>query len=165
MVIAATVWVALRFMEFVLSEVNLNRLVAAGAIERCPRQHLVLILLNAAVPGAVFLAARDGSVPDDIRRAALVIAVICESIHWWAILTLRRRWTTGVWVVPGEQPVRRGPYRWLRHPGYLFGGTASSLLPLAAGGLWWSIAVAAGMLAFVRWRIGCEDAAWREFAV
>jgi len=37
----------------------------------------------------------------------------------WAVLTLREQYTRTLQVQPGWSVVRRGPYRWVRHPGYL----------------------------------------------
>jgi methyltransferase len=64
-----------------------------------------------------------------------------QFLRLWAIRTLGRFWTVRVWVVPGTTPVRRGPYRYLRHPNYL--GVALELLaaPLLFGA--WRTAVLA----------------------
>jgi len=39
-------------------------------------------------------------------------------LRWVSILTLGRLFTTRVTVQDGHELVRRGPYRWLRHPSY-----------------------------------------------
>ena len=67
----------------------------------------------------------------------VVLGLVCffaaKAIKWWAILTLGRAWTFRVIVVPGAPLVRRGPYRFLRHPNYV--GVAGELVgvALAAG--------------------------------
>lgn len=166
-----SVWSALRLAEYVWSEANLGPLFARGAVESCRSQHLPLLLLNVAVPLLTLaggFAARQWpgwtTVPSTLASWAAVVVVAAESLHWWAIVTLGRRWTTGVLVVPGERPVRRGPYRWLRHPGYLGGGLSGGLLPLISGCWLVSLVAGAGMLTIVRLRIACEDRAWRATA-
>ena len=70
-------------------------------------------------------------------RPWIVLGLVCflaaKAIKWWAILTLGPAWTFRVIVVPGAPLVRRGPYRFLRHPNYV--GVAGELVgvALAAG--------------------------------
>jgi methyltransferase len=52
------------------------------------------------------------------------------ALRYWAISTLGDRWTTRIFVVPGEPPVVGGPYRYLRHPNYLAVIAEVAALPL-----------------------------------
>jgi methyltransferase len=54
--------------------------------------------------------------------------------------TLGRRWTTRIIVVPGEQLVARGPFRFVDHPNYLVVIGEIAVLPLVFG-LWQVAAV------------------------
>ena len=42
-----------------------------------------------------------------------------QPLRYWAILSLGENWNTRILVVPGAKLVRRGPYRYLRHPNYI----------------------------------------------
>jgi methyltransferase len=42
-----------------------------------------------------------------------------QPLRYWAIFSLGERWNTKILVLPGEKPVRRGPYRYLDHPNYV----------------------------------------------
>lgn len=42
-----------------------------------------------------------------------------QFMRYWSMVTLRWRWNTRVYIVPGMEPVRSGPYRWLDHPIYV----------------------------------------------
>jgi methyltransferase len=168
-VLVVIAWSCLRVAEYVLSESDMGALLDRGGVERCTRQHLPLLLVNAVVPTlamtSIWLHVRAEGRDVDLGTAsvvALVLLVVAESLHWWAILTLGRRWTTGVVVVPGEQPVVSGPYRWLRHPGYAGGGTSGALLPLVAGSWVLALVAAAFLAGIVVVRIRCEDEAWRQ---
>lgn len=50
-----------------------------------------------------------------------------------AIAALGPRWNTRILVLPGVPPVRRGPYRVLRHPNYVAVVLELAALPLAFG--------------------------------
>ncbi len=59
--------------------------------------------------------------------AAVFLAA--KALKYWAIATLGPLWTFRVLVLPAHPLVRRGPYRWLRHPNYL--GVAGELAGVA----------------------------------
>jgi methyltransferase len=67
--------------------------------------------------------------PTSVLLAGIAIFALGKALKWWAILTLGRFWTFRVIVVPGTRLVRRGPYRFLRHPNYV--GVAGELVGAA----------------------------------
>lgn len=64
---------------------------------------------------------------------ALGVFALGQGLRLSAMVALRDRWTTRVWVVPGEPAVRRGPYRFLRHPNYVGVALELAAFPLAFG--------------------------------
>jgi methyltransferase len=70
-----------------------------------------------------------------------------------------RYWTTRVVTLPGAPLVRRGPYRWVRHPNYLIVAGEVAVLPLIFGA--WRIALVFSIAnaILLAWRIRIEDAA------
>lgn len=56
--------------------------------------------------------------------------VLAQFLRYWCIYTLGPRWNTRIYVLPGADPVRRGPYRFLRHPNYLVVAFEFAALPL-----------------------------------
>jgi protein-S-isoprenylcysteine O-methyltransferase len=85
------------------------------------------------------------------------------AVRWWAVVTLGRAFRTLVVARDDAEIVRRGPYRFVRHPSYL--GTLLSLLGLglALGNL---LCAAAALLGFAGnlWRIKVEEDALRRSA-
>jgi methyltransferase len=80
-------------------------------------------IMRIAYPG-VFAAmllegALRGLAENAWLAAGLVVFTVGKALKWWAIVTLGRAWTFRVVVVPGEQLVVSGPYRFLRHPNYV----------------------------------------------
>jgi methyltransferase len=89
----------------------------------------------------------------------VVVVVAAQGLRWWCIASLGRRWTTRVLVVPGMPLVRRGPYRWWRHPNYVAVAAEGVALPLVHGA-WLTAAVfTAANASLLRVRVRCENAA------
>jgi len=82
-----------------------------------------------------------------------------QAAQLWIIVSLGEYWTTRVITVPDAALIRRGSYRWLRHPNYRVVAAEIALLPMVFGA--WPIALTfslANALVLAR-RIRVEDAA------
>jgi methyltransferase len=60
----------------------------------------------------------------------LALVALSQTLRWWCVTTLGRRWNTLVIVVPQTPLVQRGPYRWLHHPNYVAVVAEGVALPL-----------------------------------
>ncbi len=68
----------------------------------------------------VYARGREGvAVPDWVARSGLLLAVIGTALRFWSIRTLGRSFTLTIQVPADRQVIDRGPYRWIRHPGYV----------------------------------------------
>ena len=74
----------------------------------------------------------------------LVVFVLLQCGRAWVIATLGSRWTTRIVVLPGAEPVRSGPYRYVRHPNYLIVCGELAVVPLMFGA--WILAATASVL-------------------
>ena len=80
-------------------------------------------------------------------------------LRWWAVASLGDRWNVRVIVVPGDAPLKRGPYRWVRHPNYIAVIAEMLFVPLA-GGAWVTAIVFSALNALLlRVRIRDEESA------
>lgn len=123
---------AQRLVEVAASRRNTRRLLEAGAVE-AGRGHLVpMIAMHTAflvaAPAEVWLFDRP-FVPL-VGVSALVLLALALALRAWNLATLGRRWSVRVVAVPGETPVARGPYRFLRHPNYVVVVAEMLALPL-----------------------------------
>ena len=74
----------------------------------------------------------------------LGLFILLELARMWVLITLGRRWTTRIIVVPDAPLVDRGPYRILNHPNYWVVIGEIAVLPLVFG--LWLVAEGAGWL-------------------
>ncbi len=156
--------VAERLVELVLTQRNAARLRARGGFAVGDAHYPAMVLLHTALligaPLEVYLLARPFLPWLGWPMLALVAATM--ALRYWAITTLGDRWTTRIFVVPGEPPVTGGPYRYLRHPNYLAVVLEVAALPLVHSA-WLTAALGSLANAFVlEARIGAEEKALDE---
>ena len=122
---------AQRIAELWLAARNTRRLLAAGAREFGRGHYPLIVALHASWLAALWLLAPGRT----IAPAPLFLFALLQLARLWVIASLGPRWTTRIIVHPGAPLVRRGPYRYAKHPNYLIVALEIPLLPLAFG-LW-----------------------------
>ena len=143
-----------RVAELVIAHRNTRALLARGAREEGRGQYPVIVALHLLWLVALLVFVPAGAPPDWYW---LGLFVTLQALRAWVIGSLGPFWTTRIITLPGAPLVRRGPYRFLRHPNYLVVALEIPLLPLAFGA--WGVALAFGLanLALLSWRIALED--------
>jgi methyltransferase len=146
---------AQRIAELWWARENERRLFAAGGIEY-GRAHLPLIvLLHAAWIVGMWALAYDRPVDP----VFLMLVVLLQVARFWVLISLGRRWTIRIIVVPGERLVARGPYRFLRHPNYAVVTGEIAAVPLALGLPLYALVFSVLNPVVLAIRISAEDAA------
>ena len=120
-----------RLVELPVARANLKRLLADGGYEVGAAHYPLIVALHASWLITLWLLA----VGKPVHIPFLLLFLLIEAGRVWVLRTLGSRWTTRIVVVPGEQLVRRGPYRFLDHPNYLVVTAEIAVLPLVFG-LW-----------------------------
>ena len=145
-----------RLGELTYARRNTKRLMAAGAVEHGARHYPLIVALHGG-----WLAALFALVPPDAPPSWGLLGCygLLQLGRLWIIVSLGARWTTRVIALPGARHVRRGPYRFLRHPNYLVVALEIPLLPLAFGA--WQMALGFGLtnLVLLAHRIRIEERA------
>ena len=103
--------------------------------------------------------------PGSLWPLWLGLFLAAQVLRYSAIRALGQRWSTRVFVLPGEPLVKSGPYRWLRHPNYVAVVVEFIAAPMLFGA--WRTAVLIGVLnaAVLTVRIRCENDALQRAAV
>ena len=118
-----------RLAELALARHNTQHLRAAGAIEYGRGHYPAIVALHTAWLAGLWGLGYDRPV----NGAFLMGFVMLQAARIWVIASLGRRWTTRIMVLAGEPLVRRGPYRFVRHPNYLVVALEIAVVPLALG--------------------------------
>ncbi len=87
------------------------------------------------------------------------VFVVLQAARIWVIASLGPYWTTRIITVRDAPLVRRGPYRFVRHPNYLVVAAEIAVLPLAFGEYWIAAVFSVLNAGILVWRIREEEAA------
>ena len=150
---------AQRLWELWLADRNTRRLLADGAVEVGAAHYPLFVLLHASWLAAIAIVTPWTSVPNPWW---LGLYLLLQFGRLWVITTLGRFWTTRIITLPAAPLVRRGPYRFVRHPNYVVASMEIAVLPLAFGQIWIALVWSLANALLVGWRIRVEDRALNE---
>ncbi len=147
---------AQRLIEIAYAERNTRALLARGAVEVGRAHYPLIVTLHAAwLLMIVLLLPPDAT----IHWWALILFVALQLARVWVIATLGPYWTTRIITLEAAPLVRKGPYRFVRHPNYLVVTGEIAVLPLAFGEVGVAIVFTILNAAVLAWRIHQEDSA------
>jgi methyltransferase len=152
-----------RAHELRLSARHTRRRLARGAIERSHGHYPLLVALHVAFPLSLLVEVLAlGARPPAAWPLWLMALALAQGLRLWAMASLGERWTTGIWVIPGEAPLRRGAYRFLAHPSYLAVTLELLAAPLMFGAWRTAAWISAANAALLAVRIRAEERALRS---
>jgi methyltransferase len=165
LVLAVSLVALQRLLELWLSRRTGRILRARGAVERGQEHYPLIVamhvlwLLSTFVEGAL----RGLDFPA-YWPLPLALFFLVQPLRYWAIFSLGENWNTKILVVPGAQLVRRGPYRYFKHPNYFAVVVEILTFPLIFGA--WITALVFSVLnaILVSVRIRDENQALAELA-
>lgn len=143
-----------RLFELVLANRNTQRLKAQGGVEIGAGHYPLIVLLH-----SLWLLAVLWLLPAGFRISWpwLAIFVLVQIARIWVIASLGPYWTTRIISVPGKPLVKRGPYRFVRHPNYLVVAAEILALPMAFQETMVAIFFSLANAAILFWRIREEE--------
>ena len=120
-----------RLIELVISRRHERALRAQGAVEIGAAHYPFIVAVHAGWLAA--LAVWVLVLPPVLNPALTVAYLALQPVRVWVIASLGPYWTTRIISLPSAPLMRRGPYRWLRHPNYTVVVLEIAILPLALG--------------------------------
>lgn len=155
-----------RLIELVVSRRNVAWALAQGGIEVGHDHFPWMVVLHGsfffACAGEVLLLERPFHIWLGVPM--MVVLLAAQTLRYWAIASLGRRWNVRVVVIPGAPLVESGPYRYIRHPNYLAIVLELASVPLIHSA-WLTAAVYSFLNALVlRARIRSEEEALARYS-
>ncbi len=148
--------VAQRLGELWLANRNTKRLLADGAVEVGAGHYLLFVVLHAAWLSALAVFTPWTAVANPWL---LAFYIMLQFGRVWVISTLGRFWTTRIITLPGAPLIRRGPFRFVRHPNYWVASLEIAILPLVFGQIWIAVVFSVLNAILVAYRTSVEETA------
>lgn len=149
-----------RMAELMLAGRNARLLRARGARESGASHYKWLVILHTLFPIALATEVMVlGARPGLLAPLWLSAWLAAQLLRYAAIRALGEYWNTRILVVPGAPLVRRGIYRWLRHPNYVAVVLELLAAPLMFGAWRTALLFSLTNLVLLRIRIRCEEQA------
>ncbi|WP_325538817.1 isoprenylcysteine carboxyl methyltransferase family protein [Sporomusa sp.] len=149
----AVLIVVQRLGELVLAQNNRRWALACGAQEYGAKHYWLFFILHAGWLAGWIIEGQVAGGLSAVWPVWLGLFIGAQLLRYWCIVSLGRCWNTRILVIPGEQCVKRGPYRLIRHPNYVAVATELAAVPLLFGAIQTAIIATicnAVLLLFVR---------------
>ena len=121
--------ILLRIGELILSRRNEVWLLQQGAIEYGQKHYPYIVALH-----VLFIVSLI--VEYSTRKTAsfsllpLVLYILLLSFKAWVIMSLGKFWNTKIYHIPGFPLIRKGVYKYVKHPNYLVVIAEIAIIPL-----------------------------------
>ena len=128
-IIFIVIFITQRLSELYIAKRNEKWLLSQGAIQYGQSHYPFIVAMHTLF--IVSLIAeyiwRDNP---PISWLFLVLVILVMLFKFWALSSLGKYWNTKIFRVPGVYPVKKGPYKFLKHPNYMEVCCEIALIPL-----------------------------------
>lgn len=152
-----------RLIELFVARRNEKWMRSQGAFEAGAAHYPIMVTMHIAFFVSFLLEVVVlGRTLSPIWIVLLGIFLLTQAARIWCLLSLGKFWNTKIIILPGAAVVRRGPYRWIRHPNYLIVTIELLVLPLLFGAYFTAILYSLLNIWMLSVRIPAEEKALKE---
>ncbi|SFA74524.1 methyltransferase [Lentibacillus halodurans] len=123
-----------RVVELFIAKRNEKWMKHIGGIEKGEKHYKWFILLHCSFFISIMVeTAFKDRLFNDMNYVLLVIFLTTQAGRIWCIHTLGRFWNTKVIVLPRVALIKKGPYKYIKHPNYIIVAIELFVIPLLVG--------------------------------
>lgn len=149
-----------RQIELFVAKRNEQIVRKEGAVEYDREGYKYIVLLHAGF--FISLLAENTLLNGHLNSYSNIlfgVFIFTQLLRYWAITSLGKYWNTRILVVPGLNLVKKGPYKFLRHPNYIAVIIEIAVIPLIFSCYITAIVFSVLNLVTLRRRIAVEEKA------
>lgn len=156
-----------RLIELKIARHNERWLKSRGGIEKGAEHYKWFIILHTFFFLSILLEVviTNGPDPQPLNTYLLMIFLLTQLGRVWCIQTLGKFWNTKIIVIPGVSLIRKGPYKYMKHPNYVIVGIELFVIPLLFGAYITAILFPILHIMLLRVRIPSEDRALAQATI
>jgi methyltransferase len=118
-----------RLSELFIAKRNEQWLLQQGAVEYGQAHYPFMIAMHTLFVISIIIEYFLRSYTP-ISWLFLTLFLLVLSFKFWALSSLGKYWNTKIYRIPNVYPVKKGPYRFLKHPNYLEVVLEIAIIPL-----------------------------------
>jgi len=152
-----------RLIELFIARRNEKWMLDQGAFEAGADHYPIMVTMHVTFFVSFLLEVVVlGRTLSSIWMVLLCIFLLTQAARIWCLRSLGKFWNTKIIILSGADVVRRGPYRWVRHPNYLIVTIELLVLPLLFGAYFTAILFSLLNVWMLSVRIPAEEKALKE---
>jgi len=118
-----------RFTELYIAKRNEKWLLKKGAVEYGQNHYPFIIALHTLFILSLIIE-YNHMVGTEVSYVFLLLFVMLFVLRIWTISSLGKYWNTKIFRIPGMHLIKRGPYKFARHPNYIIVIAEIAVTPL-----------------------------------
>ncbi|MBW8349035.1 hypothetical protein K0H71_06125 [Bacillus sp. IITD106] len=152
-----------RLVELRIAKRNEQWMLASGAKEYGQSHYHLMVLMHIGffVSLIVEYLIRNPSL-NTVWPIFLFIFIVAQIARIWVIMTLGKYWNTKIIVLPGIKVVKKGPFKYVKHPNYIIVTIELFVIPMIFNLYITAISFLVLNQIILRVRIPIEENALRE---
>jgi len=122
-----------RLVELMISKHNEGWLLSRRAVEYGASHYKFIVMLHTFFFLSLFLEYNFSDRHKElntINYSFLVFFILLQFMRVWVLVSLGKFWNTKIYRIKGRDLVKKGPYRFLKHPNYIVVVLEILVLPL-----------------------------------
>ncbi|WP_342432074.1 isoprenylcysteine carboxyl methyltransferase family protein [Neobacillus sp. FSL H8-0543] len=152
-----------RAIELFVARKNEKWMKDQGALEFGSNHYQYMVFMHALF--FVFFFIEKITINRDVPQfwpLLLSVFVFTQIMRFWVISSLGKYWNTKILVLPNVNVIRKGPYRFIKHPNYVVVTLELIVVPLLFGAYFTAILFTILNLLMLSVRIPAEEKALNE---
>ena len=160
-IIFITFLILQRLSELLIASRNEKWLLSQGAVQYGQSHYPFIVAMHTLFLVSIIVEYVVRG-PLTISYTFLVLFIIVLLFKFWALSSLGKYWNTKIYRVPGVYPVKKGPYKFLKHPNYMEVICEIAIIPLVFHLYYTAIIFTVLNACMLTVRIGVENKVWAD---
>ena len=161
--IVITIVIAQRLVELIIANRNEKWMRSQGAFEAGAGHYPIMVSMHMAFFISLILEVLVIDRPlSPLWIPLLFLFLMAQIARFWCLTSLGKFWNTKIIILPGADVVKKGPYKFIRHPNYVIVATELLVLPLLFSAYFTAIVFSLLNLWMLSVRIPIEEKALKE---
>ncbi|AIE60481.1 isoprenylcysteine carboxyl methyltransferase family protein [Bacillus methanolicus] len=153
-----------RLLELIVAKQNEKWMKSQGAVEFGQKHYPVIVIVHLLFFFVLITEVQYFHKDISPLWPLLLFAFLAaQAIRIWALLSLGRYWNTKILVLPGASVVKKGPYKFLKHPNYCVVALEFVIIPIMFQAYFTAIIFSLLNILVLSIRIPVEERALKKF--